>query len=65
METLMKHIKKDSTAVRNEPKPSKNDGHRTKRDSTNRHMASKESVTRSAGKLMREHATALKWLADK
>jgi hypothetical protein len=65
METLMKHIKKDSTTAHDRKKPGKRDAQSGKLDSAKRNMASKESVRQSADKIMKEHANALKWLADK
>jgi len=65
METLMKHIKKDSTTAHDQTKPVTRDTQSGQFLPANRNMASKESVTRSANKIMKEHAKALKWLADK
>jgi hypothetical protein len=65
METLMKHIKKNSATAHDEKRPERRDAQSGKFLPANRNMASKESVTRSADRIMKEHAKALKWLADK
>ncbi|MDQ6633178.1 MAG: hypothetical protein M3Z10_00275 [Gemmatimonadota bacterium] len=65
METLMKHIKKDSTTAQDQTKAGKRDAQSGKFRPQDRNMASKESVTQSANKIMKEHSKALKWLADK
>lgn len=65
METLMKHIKKDSTIAHDRSKPGAREVQSREFLQESRNAASKESVTRSAERIMKEHANALKWLADK
>lgn len=65
MVNLMKHLKKNTQLAHTQGKDNENGELTTKAHLRDGKIASKESVARSADKIMREHSTALKWLADK